>query len=86
MKVKNTEHEDIVFMGNDSERQIAKLEWFYEYRRPKDPIASQELKSLIQAMKDMHATLEHLYEKAAGKRFESKMDDYRATLRKRLSN
>jgi hypothetical protein len=71
---------------HDSEKQIAKLEWLYEYRRPEGLIASQELKSLIEAMKDMHATLEQLYENTAGKRFESRINEYRTTLRTKLSN
>lgn len=86
MKLKNTDHDDIVFMCTDSEKQIAKLEWFYQYRKPEDPTASQELKNLLQRMKDMHATLEQLYEKTAGRRFQSKIDEYRTTLRKKLAN
>jgi ferredoxin-NADP reductase len=86
MSVKKSEHEDIVFMCTDSEKQIAKLEWFYAYRRPEDAIASQELKNLLQRMKDMHTSLAEMYEKVTGRRFESKIDDYRATLRKKLSN
>lgn len=86
MTLKNTDHDDIVLMCTDSEKQIAKLEWFYQYRRPEDPNASHELKNLLQRMKDMHATLEQIYQEATGKRFESKMDDYRTTLRKKLSN
>lgn len=86
MKLKNTDHDDIVFMCTDSEKQIAKLEWFYQHRKPEDPTASQELNNLLQRMKDMHRTLERIYETAIGKRFESKMDEYRTTLKKRLSN
>ncbi len=86
MKLTNIDHDDIVFMCTDSEKQIAKLEWFYQYRKPEDPIASQELKNLLQRMKDMHQTLEQIYETAIGKRFESKMDEYRKTLKKTLSN
>lgn len=86
MNVKKAGRDDIAFMCTDSEKQIAKLEWLYEYRRPEDPKASQELKNLIQAMKDMHVTLAEMYEKATGRRFESKMEDYRTTLKKKLSN
>jgi len=86
MNVKYAVHGDLLFMCTDSEKQIAKLEWMYQYRRPEDLVASQELKSLIQAMKDMQASLEQLYENTTGKRFESKMDEYRARLRKKLSN
>lgn len=86
MNVEMTGYDDIRFMCTDSEKQIAKLEWLFEYRRPEDPAASQELKRLLQAMKDMHAALTEMYERATGERFESKMDDYRTTLRKKLSN
>lgn len=68
MTLKSTDHEEIVFMCTDSEKQIARLEWFYQDRRPEDPNASQELNNLLQRMKDLHATLEQLYEEATGKR------------------
>jgi hypothetical protein len=86
VNVKNAAHGDILFMCTDSEKQIAKLEWLFEYRRPENRKASQGLKSLIQSMKDMQATLEQLYENATGKKFESKIDEYRTTLRKKLAN
>jgi hypothetical protein len=63
MSLKYTDHEETLFMCTDSEKQIAKLEWFNQYGKPEDPTASQQLKNLLQTMKDMHATLEQLYEK-----------------------
>jgi Tfp pilus assembly ATPase PilU len=86
MNVKNAVHGDLLLMCTDSEKQIAKLELLYEYRIPQDLIARQELKSLIEVMKDMQGSLEQLYENAIGKRFESKMVEYRTTLMKRLVN
>lgn len=86
MNVEMTGYDNIRFMCTDSEKQIAKLEWLYKYRRPEDHAARHELKRLLQAMKNMHAALTEMYEKATGKRFESNMDDYRTTLRKKLSN
>lgn len=86
MNVEIPEHDDIRFMCTDSEKNIAKLEWLYEYRRPRDPGASQKLETLLQAMKDMHATLEQMYRDATGKKFESKIEDYRKKLRLKLAN
>jgi hypothetical protein len=72
---------------DDGEKQIAKMEYVIQYTE--EPHDSPEFKMMEEAFRifaEVHDKALQVYKKMAGKEYPSRLDEYRKTLRTKLSH